>query len=52
MEGATAGNSSAQKEEDVMREFLKMLEIHFKGRRCYLGQYELNIMSSGEACNI
>ncbi|CAN0001609.1 unnamed protein product [Scytosiphon promiscuus] len=39
MEGGATSNSSAGKDEDAMREFLRMLEVHFKGRQCYLGQY-------------
>ncbi|CAM9147857.1 unnamed protein product, partial [Hapterophycus canaliculatus] len=38
---AVACNNSAQKDDEDMREFLEMLEIHFIGRRCYLGQYGL-----------
>lgn len=39
MDEASNGGSSGGKDSDDIREFLRILEALFKGRRCYLGQY-------------
>ena len=44
-----SSSSKARREDEEFQEFLKMLQAQFKGRRCYLGLYDLHPRSSASS---